>query len=305
MKTEKEKEDYLGNITLAMRMKVAAALSATDAPEEAPEDAPEAAPEEAEEAPEEPKEEPKEGPAAKKGKKAAKDPKEAEPKKRPAPAPAAASSSAPEAKKARRPTAVEKHMEELKKLKTEKQKEKYISNLTPSMQIKVASAISEAEAAQAAQAAQSAQSASEAPKEAEAKAASPAKVASPKAAKCEKHLEELSKIKTEKARTAYLNKLPAAMRKKVEAASASPRRLGPATLLEVAQQVVAARQGDAEPADKPEAKPAKKKQTAVMKHLEELNKLKNPQKKESYLNKLPVAMRTKMAEAMSLAGGGC
>ena len=57
-------EDYLGNITLAMRMKVAAALSATDAPEEAPEDAPEAAPEEAEE----PKEEPKEGPAAKKGK---------------------------------------------------------------------------------------------------------------------------------------------------------------------------------------------------------------------------------------------
>ncbi|CAE7922831.1 unnamed protein product, partial [Symbiodinium sp. KB8] len=86
--------------------------------------------------------------------------------------------------------------------------------------------------------------------------------------------------------------------------------LGPPTLLEVAEKVVEARQAEstgaaAQPELSQKKPAAKKKPTAVEKHLQELSKLKNPQKKENYLSKLPPAMQVKMAEAMSLAEGGC
>jgi len=59
-----------------------------------------------------------------------------------------------------------------------------------------------------------------------------------------------------------------------------------------------------ESADVQAAKRARK-QTAVEKHLEELSKIKNDKKKESYLNKMSLPMRIKVAEAMSLADAGC
>ncbi|OLQ09540.1 hypothetical protein AK812_SmicGene6892 [Symbiodinium microadriaticum] len=90
---------------------------------------------------------------------------------------------------------------------------------------------------------------------------------------------------------------------------AQEARLGPPTLLEVAEKVVEARQAEstgaaAQPELSQKKPAAKKKPTAVEKHLQELSKLKNPQKKENYLSKLPPAMQVKMAEAMSLAEGG-
>mmetsp|Transcript_51696 Transcript_51696/g.120640 ORF Transcript_51696/g.120640 Transcript_51696/m.120640 type:complete len:529 (-) Transcript_51696:215-1801(-) len=315
LKSEAEKEDYLGNITLTMRMKVAEALSQAQSVGESGDAA---------EAPQEPAEDPAEEPAAepeipqagksekneKKHGKGAK--KEEEGKTRPKRA--AAEQAEPEqVKKAKKFTpAVEKHMEELAKLKSEKAKQKYIANLTLSMQTKVSMAISEADVPE---------EAAEAPQPSPVKKRAPQGSKEPvgKARKVDndqKHLEELAKIKTEKAKTAYLNKLPAQVRQRVEELrAASPRRLGPPTLIEVAEKVAAeARQtesagaGNSARAEPSQKKPAPKKgkpSPAVEKHLQELNKLKNEQKKETYLNKLPAAMRMKMAEAMSLAGAGC
>jgi len=47
------------------------------------------------------------------------------------------------------------------------------------------------------------------------------------------------------------------------------------------------------------------KQTAVLRHLEELDKLRQESKKATYLSKIPLAMRIKVAEAMSLSEAGC
>ncbi|CAE7227014.1 pol [Symbiodinium microadriaticum] len=195
LKTEAEREEYLGNITLTMRMKVAEAqsmcadaLPAAEVEEEAP-------------APSEKPKEKKRGKAAK-PEAALPEPDEAAeapaPSGRPQKRAAAQQAEPEEAKKPKKLTAaVEKHMDELAKLKTQKQKEKYIAKLTISMQTKVAAALSEAEV----------QEETEEPESK--KRAAPAKEPkdSAKARKVddsEKHVEELSKLKSEKAKTAYL-----------------------------------------------------------------------------------------------------
>ena len=164
LKTEAQREEYLGSITLSMRMKVAEAQSmcADTLP----------VVEESEPAPpvKNDKKRGKAKPASI----------EEEPEEAPAPSAAPASSGRSkraaaqqaepeEVKKPRKFSAtVEKHMDELAKLKTQKQKEKYIGKLTLNMQTKVAAALSEADAP-------TTKEAEEAPEEANGKGKEPAK----------------------------------------------------------------------------------------------------------------------------------
>ena len=145
LKTEAQREEYLGNITLTMRMKVAEAQSMSDAlPAEEP--AEEAGPSDSKAKPE------KKRAAKAKSAPSAKDEEAEEPSEAPAPSgrPKRAAAQQAEPEEVKKPkkftAAVEKHMDELAKLKTQKQKEKYIGKLTLTMQTKVAAALSETEA---------------------------------------------------------------------------------------------------------------------------------------------------------------
>ena len=222
LKTEAEREEYLGNITLTMRMKVAEAqsmcadaLPAAEVEEEAP-------------APSEKPKEKKRGKAAK-PEAALPEPDEAAeapaPSGRPQKRAAAQQAEPEEVKKPKKLTAaVEKHMDELAKLKTQKQKEKYIAKLTISMQTKVAAALSEAEVQEETEEPESKKRAAPA-KEPKDSAKDPPRFDFPrcgmrfslhdssqarKVDDSEKHVEELSKLKSEKAKTAYLKQLPSA-----------------------------------------------------------------------------------------------